>query len=448
MNKVQSSLIRKLLHARSVPRASRALEKLPNADIADLFGVMSPGDVISLVDVLLYSGRAGKVMSEIPEDYLPRILEILDEDRVVNVLSSVPADDGVLFTLALDEERRTPILSRLPFSRRGSIEQILTYPEDSAGRLMSMDFLAFSTEKTAAETIEAVREKEGAFETLYHLYVVDETRHLIGYVPLRRLVAAGADRSLSDIMVKNPISVSAVLDQEEAALLVARHNLLAIPAVDEQHRLVGVITVDDVIDVIQEEATEDMYRMAGLGDGDRVFSPVHESVKRRLPWNSLNMLTAFLAASIVGFFEETIAEYVVLATFMPVVAGMGGNTGVQTLTVVTRSIALGEIQFSSGLQAIAKEVSVGVTIGIILGSMVAGISYLWKGDPMLGIVLILAMICNMTLAGLMGAAIPLGLKFLKQDPALGGGIILTAVTDSIGFLTFLGLGSLLMGQML
>jgi len=339
-------------------------------------------------------------------------------------------------------------LSQLTFAQRTAIEQILTYPVESAGRLMTKDYLAYPIHQTAEETIELVRGQNDAYDTLYHIYVVDDANHLLGYIPLRRLVAARPQRSLGEIMVHNPISVSALSDQEEAAQLVARHNLLAIPAVDDQHNLVGVITVDDVIDVIQEEATEDMYRLAGLGEGDRVFSPTSESVRRRIPWNLMNMLTAFMAATIVGFFEDVIAEYVVLATFMPVVAGMGGNTGIQTLTVVTRGIALGEIQFSTGLKAIGKEVSVGLTIGILVGILTATIAFLWKGNPMLGVVLILAMISNMTLAGLLGAAIPIGLKFFKQDPALGGGVILTAFTDSLGFLTFLGLGALLMGHMM
>jgi len=448
MNKVKTSLIRKLLHTRSISRAARALEKTANADIADLFGSLSPGEFTALVEVLIHAGRAGRVMTEIPEDYLPAILEKLTEEQLVRVLSMMPADDGVYLILSLEEEQRAPILSQLTFAQRSAIEQILTYPEESAGRLMTKDYLAYPIHQTANDTIELVRDKSDAYDTLYHIYVVDDEDHLLGYIPLRRLVATGPTRTLGEIMVHNPISVSALIDQEEAAQLVARHNLLAIPAVDEHHRLVGVITVDDVIDVIQEEATEDMYKLAGLGEGDRVFSPITASVRRRIPWNLMNMLTAFLAATVVGMFEGVIAEYVVLATFMPVVAGMSGNTGIQTLTVVTRGIALGEIQFSTGLRAIAKEVSVGITIGILVGLLTAVIAFLWKGNPMLGLVLVLAMICNMTLAGLLGAAIPIGLKFLKQDPALGGGVILTAFTDSLGFLTFLGLGALLMGTML
>lgn len=448
MNKVKSSLIRKLLHARSTPRASRALEKTTDADIAEFFGLLSPGEIRSLVDVLIHSGRAGKVLITIPEDFLSTVLEKLDDEQVVRVLAMLPADDGVFFVLSMAEERRNPVLGKLTFTQRSAIEQILTYPEDSAGRLMTKDYLAYPIHQTAEETIELVRSQNSTFDTLYHIYAVDDSSHLLGYIPLRRLVASRPDRALGDIMVHDPISVSALRDQEDAALLVARHNLLAIPAVDEHHHLVGVITVDDVIDVIQEEATEDMYRLAGLGEGDRVFSPMIESVRRRIPWNLLNMMTAFLAATVVGFFEHVIIEHIVLATFMPVVAGMGGNTGIQTLTVVTRGIALGEIQFSTGLKAIGKEVAVGLTIGVLIGALTAAIAFLWKGDPILGLVLILAMICNMTLAGLLGAAIPIGLKFLKQDPALGGGVILTAFTDSIGFLTFLGLGALLMGQMM
>lgn len=448
LNKVKVSLIRKLLHARSTARAAKALEKTPNADIADLFGDLSPGETDTMVEVLLHGARAGRVLKEIPEDFLPGILEKMDDGQLVRVLSTVPADDGMNFILSVSEERRAPLLSQLTFSQRSAIEQILTYPEDSAGRLMSKEFLAYPIHQTAEDTIEFIRQRDETYDTLYHIYVVDEGNHLLGYIPLRRLVAARKGRTLGEIMVQNPVAVSALADQEEAARLVARHNLMALPAVDDHHQLVGVITVDDIIEVIQEEATEDMYRLAGLGEGDRVFSTTTESVKRRIPWNIMNMLTAFIAAAVVGMYEDVIAEYVVLATFMPVVAGMGGNTGIQTLTVVTRGIALGEIQFSTGLRAIGKEVSVGLSIGIVMGILTAGVAFLWKGDPTLGLVLVLAMILNMTLAGLLGAAIPIGLKFLKQDPALGGGVILTAFTDSLGFFTFLGLGALLMGQLM
>jgi magnesium transporter len=233
-------------------------------------------------------------------------------------------------------------------------------------------------------------------------------------------------------------------DQEEAAQLVGKYNLLALPFVDERHQLLGVITVDDVIDVIKEEATEDMYRMVGLTEEEHIYTPLPTVIRRRLPWMVVNLATAFLAAWVVGLFESSIHKVSVLAVFMPIVAGMGGNGGTQTLTVITRGIALGEIELDAGLRPMLREVLIGLSIGTVTGMLTALGAYLWRGSPTLGLVLLLAMILNMVVAGLSGAAIPLILRALRQDPALGSGVIVTTFTDVFGFLSFLGLATLLL----
>jgi magnesium transporter len=248
-------------------------------------------------------------------------------------------------------------------------------------------------------------------------------------------------------MIPDPVNVRADADREHAAALVARYNLLALPVVDAEGRMLGVMTVDDVIDVIREEATEDIYHLAGLSGEDRVFSPATQSIRKRLPWMLVNLATAFLASWIVGLFERTIQEIVALAVFLPIVAGMGGNGATQTLVVITRGIALGEIEFSTGLRAVAKEVAVGIAIGAITGLVSAGIVWLWNGNPWLGVVLLLAMIANLAIAGLVGAAVPLVLKGLKQDPALGSGVIVTTFTDCCGFFAFLGIATPLLDRL-
>jgi magnesium transporter len=216
---------------------------------------------------------------------------------------------------------------------------------------------------------------------------------------------------------------------------------LALPVVDEDHRLLGIVTVDDIMDVIEDEATEDIYRLGGLSWQERIESPAREKVSKRLPWMIINLGTAFLAAWVVGLFEESIAKVVALAIFMPVVAGMGGNGGTQALTVVTRGIALGEVEFTAGIKVVLKEIGVGILIGAATGILTALIAYLWRGNPFLGFVLFLAMVLNMAIAGLTGAGIPLLLKFFGQDPALGSGVLVTTFTDVFGFLTFLGLAT-------
>jgi magnesium transporter len=250
------------------------------------------------------------------------------------------------------------------------------------------------------------------------------------------------------MMIPDPVSVNADDDQEEVARIVARFDLLAVPVTDIDGRMLGLITVDDVIDVITEEATEDIYHLAGLTEADRVFVPAHESIQRRLPWMLLNLGTCFAAAWVVGLFERTIEQVVSLAVFMPVVAGMGGNGGTQALTVITRAIALGEIEFSSGFRAAMKELAVGLTLGIAMGLVSAGIALLWHGNPTLGIALFFSMILTLSVAGLLGAAVPLALKALRMDPALGSGVIVTTFTDAFAFFSFLGIATLLMDRML
>ncbi|HXF74657.1 MAG TPA: magnesium transporter, partial [Methylomirabilota bacterium] len=327
--------------------------------------------------------------------------------------------------------------------RRAAVRELINYPEGTVGRIMTTDYMALPPDTTAQGAIDKIRER-GELETFFYLYVVDDSGKLVGVVPIRNLVIAPPDRTLREMMIADPVKASVFMDQEEAARLVSRYELLALPIVDEAGRLEGIITVDDVIDIINQESTEDMYRMAGLAEEDRVFTPVSRSVKMRLPWTILNLLTATLAASVVGFFEGTLQELIALVTFMPVVAGVGGNGATQTATVIIRAIALGELEFASAWKAILRQIAVNVCIALAAGGLIAAAAVLWKGNPFLGVVLACAMIFNLGLmAGFAGAAIPLLLKALKFDPALGSGIIVTGLTDAFGFLSFLGLATLL-----
>ena len=312
---------------------------------------------------------------------------------------------------------------------------------------MTTNFLALDRKMSAQEAIDSIRAQGDSKETVLYLYVVDEAQRLLGVVPIRRLVAAPPSTPVDELMTRESIHVSADADQEEAARLVARYDLLAIPVTDADDRMLGIITVDDVIDVITEEATEDIYHLAGLSEEDRVFSSARVSIRKRLPWMMLNLGTAFTAAAVVGLFEHTLDQMVSLAVFLPVVAGMGGNGGIQTLTVITRAIALGEIEFSSGLKAVGKEILVGLTIGLVAGLIAGVLAYLWQGNPWLGVVLLAAMAITLTIAGLLGAGVPLLLKALGQDPALGSGVLVTFFTDALGFFSFLGIATLLIQRL-
>lgn len=433
--------VRELIRTASPDRILRYLGKSHPADIALLFKDLDPVEVRLLFDLLFSIRRAGKTLKELPPDLLPEILELIEEEKIAKMMVWTDPDDEVAFIDCLPEERRERVLALLDPDRRERVQQSISYPEGTVGRITTTEYLALPPNTSAQEAIDKIRER-GELESFFYLYVVDQTEKLIGVVPLRNLVVAPQDRTLLEMMIPDPVQGEVSMDQEDAARLVSKYDLLALPIVDSEGHLMGIITVDDVIDIINQETTEDMYRMAGLEEGDRIFSHPKLSIQKRLPWMSFNLLTAMLAAFVVGLFEGTIEKAVSLAVFMPVVAGMGGNGGTQTLTVMVRGIALGELEFSTAWRAVMKEVIVGITIGAATGIMVAVVAYLWKGNPVLGLILALAMVINLLVAALAGTLIPLALKQVHLDPALGSGVLVTTFTDVFGFLSFLGLATI------
>ena len=438
--------LRRLLTSGMTVRAERLLSKMPAADVGPLLADLTPDEIRTVIELLFRQRRAAPVLRELPPEMLPTIFDTLADQRIADVLARLEIDDLIELIEWVPEERRDDVLSRLPVDRRDELMKAELYPEDSAGRVMTTSFVGLDQKMTAQDAIDSIRSLGDDNEAVLYLYVVDDQRCLLGVVPIRRLVSAPPHRPVGEIMIREPVSVRAEADQEEVAGLVRRYDLLGIPVVDIDRRMLGVITVDDVIEVITEEATEDMYRLAGLSGEDRVFSPAYTSVQKRLPWMLLNLGTCFLAAWVVGLFERAIEQMVALAVFMPVVAGMAGNGGTQSLTVITRGIALGEIEFSTGMRAALKELAVGITIGIVTGIASALIAYLWQGSPVLGLALFLSMVVAMAVSGLMGAAVPLGLKALRQDPALGSGVIVTTFTDVFAFFAFLGIATLLLDR--
>jgi magnesium transporter len=433
--------VREMLRTATPDRVLRFIGKSHPADIALLFKGLDPAEIRQLFDILFSVRRADKTLKELPPDLLPDILALIDDEKIARLIARADPDDAVTFIDSLPEERRETIMSLLDPERREEVQELISYPEGTVGRIMTTEFMALLPNNTAQGAIDKIRER-GELETFFYVYVVDESGKLVGVVPIRNLVIAQPHRTLQQIMIPDPIKGHVFMDQEEAARLVAKYELLALPIVDEGGRLQGIITVDDVIDIIDQESTEDMYKMAGLAEEDRVFTPVTRSVKMRLPWTLLNLMTTGIAASVVTLFQGTIDEIVALVTFMPIVAGVGGNGATQTATVIIRAIALGELEFSSAWKAIVKQVTINVCLALAAGMFIALAAFLWKGNPVLGLVLACAMILNLGLvAGLSGAVIPLLLKSLKFDPALGSGIVVTGLTDAFGFLSFLGLAT-------
>jgi len=276
---------------------------------------------------------------------------------------------------------------------------------------------------------------------LFYLYVVDRYYRLIGVVNLRALILAESSQTVEQIMSRDVLSVKTGTDQEAVAQMLAKYDLLAVPVVDAEDRLVGLITHDDVVDVLEEEATEDIYRLAQVSEDSEIFSPMSRSIRNRFPWLAINMGTAFLASGVVSMFEGTIAQAALLAAFMPIVAGQGGNAGTQTMTIVVRSLALGEISLRDTLGALWHELFIGLIHGVALGILVGTFAWLWKGKPMLGVVIALAMLGNFIVAAIAGVLVPMTLRWLKVDPALASGVFVTAATDTLGFSLFLGLAT-------
>jgi magnesium transporter len=420
------------------------LQKQYPADLAQLFAELPDKDRGQAFSLLAErnSRLAMEALSELGPEAGAALLSGRSADEIVKLTQELPSDDVAAIIDHLPEELSAAVLELMQKKPAGAdVGELLEYPEKTAGRIMNPKVFALSEDMTAAEAITALQGSRDV-EMVFYLYVIDGRRHLVGVVSLRRLLLVPPDTPLKRIMTTDLISARVDMDQEEVAGQVASYNLLAIPVVDAENKLVGVITVDDVIDVIKDEATEDVYRLAGLASDDRVFTTPLESLRKRLPWLLVNLVTAFIAASVVKLFEGTIGLVTSLAVFMPVVAGMGGNAATQTLAVIVRGIALGELTWSNTRKALIKEALVGLGNGVACGIVGAGVAWLMQGSPWLGLILGMAMIINMFVAATAGTLIPLALRALKVDPALASSVFITTLTDVFGFLSFLGLGAL------
>jgi len=441
-------ILRRLLAGGVHTRAERLLEHIHPADLGPLLADLTPDEIRTVIDLLFNQRRAATLLRELPPELLPQIIDAVTDQRLADVIARLEINDMLETMDAIPEERRDEVRQLLPRLRQDELRYAELYPADSAGRVMTTNFLALDEKMTAQEGIDSIRAAGDSSDSLLYLYLVDELRRLLGVVPIHSLVAAPPDTPCSELMIRETLSTSPEADQEEVANMVARYDLLALPVTDVDGRMLGVIRVDDVIDVITEEATEDIYHLAGLSEEDRIFTSARLSIRKRLPWMLLNLATAFTAGSVVGLFQHTLEQLVSLAVFLPVVAGVGGNGGIQTLTVITRGIALGEIEFSSGLRAVGKEMAVGFALGCVAGVLSGILATLWHANPMMGVVMLIAMMITMSVAGLLGAAVPLALKALRQDPALGAGVIVTFCTDALGFFTFLGIATLLLDHLI
>lgn len=428
----------------SVPPVDAPVAGEHPADIADrLQSMPAPDAADALRD--LPREAAARTLAEMDRDAAAAAAGTLPAVDAAALLTDMPHDEAADIAARLSPDLRTQVLAHLGTSDAARVADLMRYPEDSAGGIMQDRFIALPADATLGDCQERLRRwSEEDLPSASYLYVVDADRRLLGVVPIRDLVFRKPDRLVREVMNPTVRSVTVDDDRETVARLFAQYHYLALPVLDREKRMAGIVEARQVIGIVQDEATEDMQLMVGLSGEERTFTPWRRSLVPRLSWLLVNLATTFLAAAVVGLFEETIAKWTVLAVFLPVVAGQGGNAGMQTLTVIIRGMALGELQGRAAWSALGKEAVLGLLNGLAIGLVVGLAGWWWKGSFILGAVVAVAMLFNMLAAAVSGVVIPAALRLAKVDPALASSIFLTTVTDVAGFFFFLGLAALAM----
>ncbi|WP_283967482.1 magnesium transporter [Tritonibacter sp. AK171] len=413
------------------------MEPLHPADIADLLEQINAFDRGRLIR--LYDKEFdGDILSELDESIREEVISALTPQVLADAVRDLDSDDVVDLLEDLEEPQQEAILDALEDSDRVAIEQSLSYPENSAGRLMQREVVTAPEHWTVGQAIDHMREAEELPEQFYHVVIVDPRMHPVGQVTLGRLMSSRRTKPLIEIIEETFQVIPAAQDEEDVAYAFNQYHLISAPVVDEDGRLVGAITIDDAMAVLDEEHEEDILRLAGVGEGS-LSDRVSETTKQRFPWLAVNLVTAIFASLVIAQFEATIAQFVALAVLMPIVASMGGNAGTQSLTVAVRALATRDLTGSNVWRVIRREVLVGLINGAIFAVVMGIIGVVWFGTPMLGVVIAAAMVINLVVAGLAGTVIPVILDRIGVDPALASGAFVTTVTDVVGFFAFLGL---------
>lgn len=409
-------------------------------DAADLIELLSPEERVALI-LLLGPALDVEVFSELDPTVRDQLSEALPNDYLARVAAELDSDDAAYLIENLEPDDREQVLSQLTAGDRVALERNLEYPEETAGRLMQAEFVAVPPFWTVGRVIDHMRDSDDLPDAFSEIFVVDPAYRVMGSVDLSRLLRTKRDVPVEEIMERDRQVVLATADQEAMARQFERYDLFSAPVVDENNRLVGVVTVDDVVEVIQEEADEDMRALGGIGD-ESLADSVLTTAKSRVPWLVVNLGTATLASLVIKQFDATIEQMVALAVLMPIVASLGGNAGTQTMTVTVRALAMNKIGWVNARRVITREALVGLLNGVLLSCLLGAVVFAWFGSGMLGGVIAAAMVVNLLAAALAGILIPLALSYYKLDPAPASGVFVTMVTDVVGFLAFLGLASL------
>lgn len=432
--------IDKYLEQEKTPEDKWLIENHP-IDIAEALSDLEAVEINNFTN-LLDTEELADIFEEAEEELQIDILKYKSAHEIIDIFSHMAADDITDILGLLPIQKRKELLRQMKQDDALIVRNLLGYDKDSAGGIMTTEYILLNKNLTTTEALTKLKNIAPDTEIIDTIFVSDNQKKLVGIVDLRNILSSADNIKLAEIMDDNLIKVAADVDQEIVAQLVSKYDLTVIPVINKNDILIGIITVDDIIDVIEAENTEDMFKMVGVHEEESIDSPLWKSIKSRLPWMYINLATAFLATFTVNLFESTIAKVVALAAAMPIVAGMGGNAGSQTLSIVIRGIALGEIDFQDNWKLLFKEALIGIINGAATGLVTGIILYLMYGNYYLGLIIFLAMILNLFAAGLFGFLIPLGLKLVGIDPALASAIFLTTVTDVFGFFVFLGLAKL------
>ena len=432
--------IQNAVDAENADEVAALIEPLHPADVAHLIEQLDGRDRRDLLAVW-QGGMDGEVLSELDDNLREEVIDSLQPAELADAVRELETDDVVDLVEDLDSEQQEAVLEALDAGDRIAVEQALSYPEESAGRHMQSELVRAPEHWTVGEAIDYLRSDIELPDQFYHMILVDARLTATGYVTLGRLLSSKRDMLLSDLREDTFRTFNVNLDVEEVAQAINHYHMITAPVVDDEDRLVGVITIDDAMMFLEEEAEEDILRLAGVGEGslsDRVI----ETTRQRFPWLAVNLVTAILASLVIALFEETIAGLVALAVLMPIVASMGGNAGTQSLTVAVRAIATRDLTPANVWRVIRREALVGLVNGLIFAVVMGIVGVIWFGTPMLGAVIGVAMVINLVVAGLAGTMVPVILDRIGVDPALASGAFVTTVTDVVGFFAFLGLASL------
>ena len=426
-------------------RAAALVEELRPPDQADLFSDLPPSDQDQLLPRLDLEDSAD-ILEELEEEEAAEVAARLDTEDLARILDEMEPDEAADLLGDIAPERADEVLATM--EEPEDIRPLLIHADETAGGLMTSARVTLYREMTVEAALAHLRTVAPETEDVYYLFVLDEDVRLVGVVSLRQIVVAPPSTRIAEIMDPDVICVQAGADQEEAARLMARYDLLALPVVGEGQHLLGLITHDDLVEVLEEEATEDIYRLGGVPEESPPDVPLPNALRTRLPWLVLNLATALASATILSMFESTIARVAALAAFFPIVAGVSGSAGTQTLTVTVRGLATGELNPRNGSRALGREMLIGLANGVTVGGLVALIALVWKGTPMLGVVVGIATLFNMVGAGIAGALVPVLMQLLRLDPALASPILVTTITDTFGYFIYLGLATLVLVRLL